>query len=182
MMRVVQNGELLWRADTASHTNFEQRRGRFLGYAGFPMILTIPCLFLSAAAARRVLQLHHNNQHSRLTGPSHLGSQLCNEENATSGRLVSPFISPDNTTPGPVDPETLHSMEPTGPGADVQGAAPYNEPDVLPSQVFPTFVSSHKRSDTWGASCTIEEDDECDPRRQIRGMLLSCKLYFSNRV
>src|SRR6267154_5668261 len=34
------------------------RRGRFLGYAGISMILTIPCFFLSAAAAHRVFQMH----------------------------------------------------------------------------------------------------------------------------
>lgn len=34
------------------------RRGRFLGYAGISMILTIPCFFLSAIAAHRVFKVH----------------------------------------------------------------------------------------------------------------------------
>ncbi|KAG8216488.1 hypothetical protein J3R82DRAFT_6600 [Butyriboletus roseoflavus] len=91
--------------------------GRFLGYAGFSMILTIPCLFLSAAAVRRVLQLHRNNQHSHHsfknnTGSFHFGSQLNNEQGVTSGRLVSPDVSPDNT-PTAIDPEIPHSTQPT---------------------------------------------------------------------
>lgn len=151
------------------------------------MILTIPCLFLSAAAARRVLQLHRKNQHSLFsfknsTGPFHLGSQLSNEQTITSGRPVSPVVSPDNTSPASVDPETPHSTPPIGSGIDMEEAALYNEPDVSPSSPFGAFSSSHKRSETWEVLGTIEEDDESDPRRQIRSMMLSCKLHLSNRV
>lgn len=175
------SGELTW----TSHLIFDRHRGRFLGYAGLSMILTIPCLFLSAAAARRVLQLHRNNQHSHYsfknsTGPFYLGSQLSNERDVTSGRLVTD-ISPDNS-PTSIDPETPHSTQPTGPGTDVRDAAFYDNPGVSPCPAFGTPSSSPKLSGTWEGTDTVEQDDEFDPRRQIRGMTLTCKPHLLNRV
>ncbi|KAG1819372.1 hypothetical protein EV424DRAFT_1618864, partial [Suillus variegatus] len=44
--------------------------GRFLGYAGISMILTIPCFFLSAAAAHYVFKVHTVHQELfKLTAP-----------------------------------------------------------------------------------------------------------------
>ncbi|KAG2120471.1 uncharacterized protein F5147DRAFT_562678 [Suillus discolor] len=47
--------------------------GRFLGYAGISMILTIPCFFLSAAAARYVFKVHtvHRELFKFTAPPSH---------------------------------------------------------------------------------------------------------------
>ena len=116
------------------------------------MILTIPCLFLSAAAARRVHQLHRT---IKSTGRFHSGSQLSNGRIVPSERTVSP---PNNTTPTS------------------------DEPNVSPSATLGTLSTSHKQSETWEVLGSIEgpEDDELDPRRQMGDMLMSCKPNLFN--
>ncbi|KAH0834860.1 hypothetical protein J3R83DRAFT_10488 [Lanmaoa asiatica] len=146
----------------ASHPEW----GRFLGYAGFSMILTIPCLFLSAAAAHQVLRLHRNNQHSHYTFTN------SNSRIVTSGSPVSTAISSDHTTSASADHEMLHSTQSTDTGVDVRDAALYDEPDVSPSPSSGTSSSSDKQFEAWEVMGTIEEDYEFDTPRAIRGMTL----------
>ena len=177
---VSRSSELSW----ASHPNFDQCRGRFLGYAGFPMILTIPCLFLSAAAACRVHQLNRTIQRiqrsrysfTKSTARVHSRSQLSNERTVPSERAVSPVISPSGTTPASVDPEMLYSSQPTSGRADVRGGALHDNPDVSPATTFGALSTSHRRSETWEVLGSIEDGDELDSRRQMGDMMLSCKL------
>ncbi|KAF8553364.1 hypothetical protein OG21DRAFT_1414436 [Imleria badia] len=163
----------------ASHPEW----GRFLGYAGLSMILTIPCLFLSAIAARRVLQLHRDIQHSRYsfkhsTGHFHSRSQTSKERNVPS--VKSPIISPGNTTPTSVDPVMLYSSQPTSPTGRAD-EAPCDVPAVSPPATFgalATSPTSPKRSETWEALGSLEEVVELDPRRQMGSMMLSCKSHL----
>lgn len=65
--------------------------GRFLGYAGISMILTIPCFFLSATAAHRVFKVHTvHRELFNLTAPhSH---SLSAEMEANT--VIEPSINP----------------------------------------------------------------------------------------
>ncbi|KAI9460795.1 hypothetical protein HD554DRAFT_2132394, partial [Boletus coccyginus] len=160
---------------------------RFLGYAGFSMILTIPCLFLSAAAARRVLQLHRtiqrsNNSFMKNTGRHRSRSQLSNEQNTSSERVQSAVILASDTTLAPVGPEMLYSLQPAGGRAGVRSTALYHDTDRSPCAIFGALSASHERFETWDTLGSIEEDGELDPRRQMGGMMLSCKRYLPSRV
>lgn len=162
-------------------------RSRFLGYAGFSMILTIPCLFLSVAAARRVLQLHRTIQRSnhsfmKNTGRHHSRSQLSNEQNASSERVQSAVILASETTLAPVGPEMLYSLQPADGRAGVRSTALYHDTDRPPCATFDALPASHERFETWDTLGSIEEDGELDPRRQMGGMMLSCKRHLPSRV
>lgn len=92
-----------WKAGSASRCasfhacpHFGKLRGRFLGCSGFSMILTIPYLFLSAAAARRIFQVHRLQRSQLLckinTCHSHSISGLRHENlkpHIRSGRMIN---------------------------------------------------------------------------------------------
>lgn len=160
----------------------DRRRSRFLGYAGFSMILTIPCLFLSAAAACRVLQLHRTIQrsnHSFMKNSRFRSrSQSSNERNPPSEKLKNAVILPSNATPAPVGPEMLYSLQPASGRAGVRGTALYGDTDRSPSATFGALSASHEQFETWETLGSIEEDGELGPRRQMGGMMLSCKLHL----
>jgi len=153
--------------------------GRFLGYAGFSMLPTIPCFFLSAAAAYRVLQIHINNQRSQVFRTTRSYSRS-HDRHATTLEFTSPITLPVTATTAPLDLETSCFSE------SQKGALPrliINEgpldhvddmyeidgpsPHVLPSPVFAS-PSSHQKSPTrWEATATTSNlDDEFSPRRQ----------------
>ncbi|KIJ04758.1 hypothetical protein PAXINDRAFT_104026 [Paxillus involutus ATCC 200175] len=165
--------------------------GRFLGYAGFSMLPTIPCFFLSAAAAYRVLQIHINNQRSQVfrTTRSYSRSQFSSDRHATTLEFASPITLPVTATTAPLDLETSCFSE------SQKGALPrliINEdpldhvddmyeiddpsPHVLPSPVFAS-PSSHQKSPTrWEATATTSNlDDEFSPRRQTTSIPASGK-------
>ncbi|KIK95541.1 hypothetical protein PAXRUDRAFT_826888 [Paxillus rubicundulus Ve08.2h10] len=159
--------------------------GRFLGYAGFSMLPTIPCFFLSAAAVYRVLQIHINNQRSQVfldygTTRSYSRSQFSSDRHATALEVTSPIASPVTATTAPLDLETPYIsdsqkgvlprlvineelFEHVDDMHEVEGPSPR----VLPSPVFAS-PSSHQKSPTrWEATATTPNfDDEFSPRRQ----------------
>ncbi|KAN0085942.1 hypothetical protein V8E55_007076 [Tylopilus felleus] len=152
----------------ASHPEW----GRFLGYAGFSMILTIPCFFLSAAAARRVYQLQNDIQRCRFSlQPS--TSQIHSRIRMSNGRDV-PFevakspTSPSNTMPASVDPEALQSIGTTV-TTDIRGP-PYEFPDTPASATFGVLLASKKRVEAWE---DIDEYDEVHHRRRMDGVMLT---------
>lgn len=65
------------------------RRGRFLGYAGISMILTIPCFFMSAVAAHRIFRVHSGQRDlfKFTVPPSHL---LSAEKAVNTTKFASP--------------------------------------------------------------------------------------------
>jgi hypothetical protein len=165
-----------------------KRRGRFLGYAGFSMLPTIPCFFLSAAAAYRVLQIHINNQRSQVFRTTRSYSRS-HDRHATTLEFTSPITLPVTATTAPLDLETSCFSE------SQKGALPrliINEgpldhvddmyeidgpsPHVLPSPVFAS-PSSHQKSPTrWEATATTSNlDDEFSPRRQTTSIPASGK-------
>ena len=146
------------------------------------MILTIPCLFLSTAAARRVHQLHRDMQRTHYsfkysTGHFHSRSQMSNERNLPS--VKSPITMPSNTTPTSVDPVMLYSSRPTSARGD---ESPYDDPAVSSPPTFGALSTSPMRSEAWEALGSNEEDVGLDPPRQMEGMMLSCKLHLLHRI
>ncbi|KAF8136931.1 hypothetical protein EV363DRAFT_1155959 [Boletus edulis] len=134
----------------ASHPEW----GRFLGYAGFPMIITIPCLFLSAAAARRLHQLHRGIQRSRYSFRHTIG-RLSDGQNVSREGIKSTCV----------DPEILYPSQPTGDTADVGNASHYDATALSPS-------TSQKQSEPWEVLDSATED-VFDPRRQMGSMALT---------
>ena len=140
------------------------------------MILTIPCLFLSAAAAHRIYRMQREMQRSRYSSNRasvprlHSAPQAKKEQDIPLERVRSP-VSPINKA---LDRGLLDSPQSAGAG-DV---SPLNVPDVSPSV---TFGTSQRQSATWEALGSIEEEDVHDPRRQMGSMVISCKLRPLNR-
>ncbi|EGO03570.1 hypothetical protein SERLA73DRAFT_69425 [Serpula lacrymans var. lacrymans S7.3] len=80
----------------ASHPEW----GRFLGYAGIPMIVSLPCFFLSTAAAFRIMKMHIQRSRSRrpFSNENVLSSNRSHQRSKSSniidfaGRKSSPHI------------------------------------------------------------------------------------------
>ncbi|KAH7882373.1 hypothetical protein F5I97DRAFT_1909772 [Phlebopus sp. FC_14] len=88
--------------------------GRFLGYAGLSNFLSIPCFFLSAAAAFRVFHMHLDQQRTGIfkhaINQSHSHSHL---QSSNDGTTSTPHFTAPISPPGPLftassdaDPET----------------------------------------------------------------------------
>ncbi|KAF9239296.1 hypothetical protein BU15DRAFT_46861 [Melanogaster broomeanus] len=151
---------------------------RFLGYAGLSVLPTIPCFFMSAAAAYRVLQMHLHNQRSEGlfrhgTTPSHSRSPLSSERHVATVE----FASPVHTTTTPLDPETPYSSESQKTSLpstylDDTDEMENPSPHVLPS---PTNAVPHKLLTRWEVIPTTGNSDEFNPRRPMSSVPLSCK-------
>ncbi|KAG9311696.1 hypothetical protein JVU11DRAFT_7934 [Chiua virens] len=115
----------------ASHPEW----GRFLGYAGFPIIPAIPCFLLSAVAARRIVKLHRVNQ------------QL---HDLTSERIVpvsespaSPVHSSDHATRASMDPEASPAFDaPSSPRKRSETWAAMLEEECLPQRQIDEMMMS----------------------------------------
>ncbi|KAH7907573.1 hypothetical protein BJ138DRAFT_1137485 [Hygrophoropsis aurantiaca] len=123
--------------------------GRFLGYAGITMILSIPCFFLSAAAAYRVFKMHLNQQRSgfKLSGDvtgmqsTRLGrspsTNTLNWVNSPSGKLSPPdnvdmdWIRYDQTIHSA--DEEIGTTENTYESFSPQWRSPTSAPFIYPS-------------------------------------------------
>jgi hypothetical protein len=80
------------------------RRGRFLGYAGISMLLTVPCFVLSAIAAHRVFKVHTvHRELFNLTAPQSHSLSAEREANITEPPK-SPSMQP--TPESDVDPKS----------------------------------------------------------------------------
>ena len=137
------------------------------------MIPTIPCFFISAAAARRIIQLHRDNQRTQFSFKDYTG-RFYSTSQLSNGRIVerpgSPAISPDNTTLARVEPDMLYSPQLIGirTNEDLR-----DDPNLSPSAMLGEDFSSPKQTATWEAIGTIEGEDEFNPQRQMGG--ISCK-------
>jgi hypothetical protein len=120
-------------------------RGRFLGYAGISMILTIPCFFLSAVAAYRIFRVHLVQRRlSKLTiTPSY---SLSAERAANTTKFAN----------SPSSPRMLgvHSMSEEDDSDD-------KDCDVM---VMPRNYMPHVGGVVADAEATLPVDDICSPR------------------
>jgi hypothetical protein len=139
------------------------RRGRFLGYAGIPMILTMPCFFMSAVAAHRLFRVHSGQRDLfKLTvSPSHL---LSAEKAVNTASPPSHGVHPQSADDDFADDEgcdvvvtprnhTPHADEMTGP------AATLSVDDICPPR-------SHAFSSSLSSPSPTHLPDTCDRLRE----------------
>ncbi|KIJ61409.1 hypothetical protein HYDPIDRAFT_115868 [Hydnomerulius pinastri MD-312] len=174
--------------------------GRFLGYAGLSMLLTIPCFFLSAAAALRVLRMHLGNQrptavfqNTSIRSHSHSRFRSGSGGRVPTHECTSPLSSPnhDSTVKSYLDPEVEAEVDErryahkkglprlitdddvlahTDDAYELNGTCSH----VLPSPVFASPSSSQKVPQKWDLITTTREpdDDPDSPQRQTTSIPL----------
>ena len=141
------------------------------------MILTIPCLFLSAAAAHRIYRMQREMQRSRYSSNHASIPRLHSTLQAKKEEQDIPLERVRSPVP-PIDKALDRGLLDSPQSAGAGDVFPLNVPDVSPSV---TFGTSQRQSATWEALGSIEEEDVHDPRRQMGSMMISCKLRPPNR-
>ncbi|KAH7926239.1 hypothetical protein BV22DRAFT_1009497 [Leucogyrophana mollusca] len=136
--------------------------GRFLGYAGITMLVSIPCFFLSAAAAYRVFRMHLNQQRSgerfKFSGEISGGvqtSRLGRSKSTNTLEFTSPLSSPHTKIPPSDDVDmdsgmhgtVVRSMdEETGETDDAHESCSPSHSRFPPSPIFASSSPSHTMS------------------------------------
>ncbi|KAG2138525.1 hypothetical protein DEU56DRAFT_901254 [Suillus clintonianus] len=150
--------------------------GRFLGYAGISMILTIPCFFLSATAAHRVFKVHtvrrelfkltvshsHSLGGNTGTGPTkNLPSSPLPDVDPKSAEFVDEQVSvmPRKDTPhvDAINDAAANSNESYSPRADILPSSLSSPPSPKRSSDTPQWDESQIR-DERVSIVPIEED------------------------
>jgi len=160
----------------ASHPEW----GRFLGYAGFSMILTIPCFILSTIAARRIVQMHRNSQRSRWSLRKNRSSRLrsksqqSSQQNAAMEKASSSFVlspGPRLLTPeSPLSLRSVQSVQPSSVGTDALLCIDY---DVSSSATLDLPPSSTRRPEPLEVMAIEEVSCGVDSVGQIADMTIS---------